>query len=409
MRSALLLAACLALPCPAQPGRYRADPIPAFSTSGLRIAYALTPDGRAAGTQTVRSYIQNGHVFRIDAGFVFVGREAVPVLPVADGLTTSVRALSPSGLLVGSASDGTATRAAWLSTAAAPVFLPLPSGPSSAQGVNDAGTVVGTMTLADGRRRAFLWSQAQGLRDPLPPDATLATAFAINAAGEVVGEFTPASGGPKRAFTLRPGQELASDLNAALPPDSPWSLEQGWGVSDAGIIACNGTLAGAARASLIRPEDPRTPVELAPVGGFPATIVYGLNTRGDAVGLSLVSLAFGARRPTLWRDGEAIDLTDRVINAIPGTIWNSVTAVNDAGQILAQWITPAGQNMLVRLTPLCDADLSGDGLLGPVDVELFLQRFDGEGIDFDGDGFGDFFDLMAFFDAYEGRTGCPAP
>jgi uncharacterized membrane protein len=60
--------------------------------------------------------------------------------------------------------------------------------------------------------------------------------------------------------------------------------------------------------------------------------LLGVNVRGDAVGVLLNALPYGAARAFLWREEEVIDLTDAV--ADPAWELTSATAINDRGQIV---------------------------------------------------------------------------
>jgi hypothetical protein len=387
-----------------QPGRYRAAEIPAFSGSGIRMAYALDGSGRAVGVQTLRTISDGGVFRRLDAGFVAQGGVARAVVPFADGLGTTARGVTASGVIVGWASDGRSSRAAILSPDDPPVFMPLGGLSSLAMGaaVGPAGpVVVGSVTLAGEPRRAFAWSADRGVREFIPVVLSPSTAYAVTDAPAIAGELT-AAGGARHAFVVRPGSDAVVDLNGGLA--GGWVLEQGFTASG-GFIGCNGTLDGVARASVVAVEGPVAPRELRPLAGLPATIVYGVNTRGDAVGLSLVSLALGPRRGTLWpAGGEGIDLAVRTVNVPPGTIWNSVTAVGEDGRVLAEWLTGDGRHLLVTLEPLCAADVDGDGGVTGADLDAFIDRFAGAGPDMNGDGFNDWYDFLAYVDAFE--SGC---
>ncbi len=83
----------------------------------------------------------------------------------------------------------------------------LGGGDSGAAGVNDAGAVVGWASNAAGDRRAFLYTDADGmvdLNDRIDPASgwTLTDAAAINAAGQIVGNGL--LGGTTHAFRLTP-------------------------------------------------------------------------------------------------------------------------------------------------------------------------------------------------------------
>lgn len=74
-------------------------------------------------------------------------------------------------------------------------------------GVNDSGTVVGTITLQSVGPRAFVYSATRGVRDlntlVASPDFTLLGAFQVNAAGAIIG-YGQGGGGLYKSFYLTP-------------------------------------------------------------------------------------------------------------------------------------------------------------------------------------------------------------
>ena len=107
------------------------------------------------------------------------------------------------------------------------------NGDSGAAGVNDAGTVVGWASNAAGDRRAFLYTDADGmvdLNDRIDPASgwTLTDAAAINAAGQIVGNGL--LGGTTHAFRLTPpGSEPPPEpelLDGGVEPTLPWANDK---------------------------------------------------------------------------------------------------------------------------------------------------------------------------------------
>jgi hypothetical protein len=101
---------------------------------------------------------------------------------------------------------------------------------------------------------------------------------------------------------------------------------------------------------------------------------------------------------------DAINNTEQVLLTSPSpgiaVLRVSAAAVNVGTQGFAVCLTG-------DVTPLCPADVDGDGFIDFFDFDAFVQAFESGDTftaDFDGDGFVDFIDFDAFVTAYE--TGC---
>jgi probable HAF family extracellular repeat protein len=107
-------------------------------------------------------------------------------------------------------------------------------GNGSAYAINDAGQVVGESTAAF--PHAIFWD-AQGGRHDLGtlPGALESAAQGLNDAGEVVG-WSNLRGGFKTRHAILYRDGTLSDLNDFLPPNSGWTLEQAQAINDAGQI-----------------------------------------------------------------------------------------------------------------------------------------------------------------------------
>jgi probable HAF family extracellular repeat protein len=169
---------------------------------------------------------------------------------------------------------------------------------SSAAGINDAGQIVGgSWDDVTGMTRAFLWTSGAGFTDlGTLAGFTDAEATAINAAGQVVGEASTGSIGPVHGFlwmsdgtmtdlgTLpgfasvhphainagvvvtgeasndpAPGRafiwqnNVITDLNTLIPPESGWLLQRATGINDSGQIVGTGVVGGQTHAFLLTP------------------------------------------------------------------------------------------------------------------------------------------------------------
>lgn len=131
---------------------------------------------------------------------------------------------------------------------------------SAAYGVNDAGQVVGYATNGSGEGRAFRWTDTNGngqvdggeLID-LGTLGTTSAAYAVNAAGDVVGfSLVDESGTPTpHAFLYQGGQMM--DLADLIEPGTLWELEEARAINDAGQVAGVGMLDGVESAFLMTP------------------------------------------------------------------------------------------------------------------------------------------------------------
>ena len=121
---------------------------------------------------------------------------------------------------------------------------------SYAQGINDAGAVVGGADKSDQFEYAFLYTQAWGMVNlnslaTLPQGATLISANAINASGQIVG-MANVAGDQEHAFLLTPwkpgdlnGDGIVNGQDLALIAGN-W-LATGFNNADAngdGIVKC---------------------------------------------------------------------------------------------------------------------------------------------------------------------------
>lgn len=165
---------------------------------------------------------------------------------------------------------------------------------STAYGINNAGTVVGTGNLGNGMFRGFIWTAATGMVELGTFGGNNSYANGINSSGEVVGEASLANGyddaflavgavmtdlgtlgggnsyaygindsgtvvgyssladGDSHAFIYINGVML--DLNSLIPSGSGWDLLEAYGINSAGEIVGEGTFDGQSHAFVLNPE-----------------------------------------------------------------------------------------------------------------------------------------------------------
>src|ERR1700733_11184124 len=140
-----------------------------------------------------------------------------------------VSAINNAGVAVGSAGN----QAAEVS-ASAPGFaislsgIPLNSLSSFASGINDTGLVDGSFEDPGGAEHAFVWSSATGLELLGNLGGDLSTAFAINDAGQIVGQSATANAVQAFMWSSGTGMVAVGDAGTYLAS----------GVNNSGEIAC---------------------------------------------------------------------------------------------------------------------------------------------------------------------------
>ena len=174
----------------------------------------------------------------------------------------------------------------------------LPGGSfSSAQDINDSGSVVG-VTSIDGNYRGFMWDGDGPIEAlPMPPGATSSFAVAINNLDQIVGSASA---------LFQPGHAILWENDVATELES---LAEGAGASAADIND-SGQIVGTSAGPPPPPGSPPPPshavlwndgeiVDLASLGG-PFTTAQSINSHGQVVGLGM-DAAF-LFRAFLWKD-----------------------------------------------------------------------------------------------------------
>ena len=117
-----------------------------------------------------------------------------------------------------------------------------------AYAINAAGQVVGSSVTANGTTSAFLWQSG----DMTDLGAVSGEAYAINNFGQVVG-YSSLSDSNQQAFIWLKG--VMTFLNTLIPAGSGWELNQACAINNSGQIVGNGTLNGAGpQAFLLTPN-----------------------------------------------------------------------------------------------------------------------------------------------------------
>lgn len=214
----------------------------------------------------------------VSRGFVFEAGHLTAIGPLPGQPVTTgadVKAISPSGLVVGFAQTGTGDHAfTWLAGSYADLHNTGGVGglSSHAIDVNPAGVVVGSADPSNDiidTEVACRWAPGQPVEYLGTLGGLFSRALGVNAAGDIVGWSWTATGGTS-AFLWRAG--TLHDLNSMIAP--------GWSVAEARKIGDDGTIIAMASEN----GGPFVPVQLHPqLGtaycsssanstGFPATI-----------------------------------------------------------------------------------------------------------------------------------------
>jgi probable HAF family extracellular repeat protein len=213
---------------------------------------------------------------------------------------------------------------------------------SWANGVNNAGQVVGGSYTASGFQHAFFYSN--GVMQDLLPGVISSEASAINNAGQVVG----VAGGT--AF-LWSGGEL-QDLGTLQAPYNATSYA--YAINAAGqVVGSSSSSIGDSHAFLWKDN------VMHDLGTLPDGLIceaYGINDYGQVVGYSASATD---TRAFLYRGGAMLDLTSLVQNLPAGEVLMIAYGINNRGQIIADGIRGHGY----LLTPMVSTGAPIDLLL----------------------------------------------
>jgi len=193
----------------------------------------------------------------------------------------------------------------------------LGGGTATAFAINNAGQVVGESTGATFvSTHAFLWTPTEGMIDLGTLGGTTSTAFGINNAGQVVGVSTTSSGA-KHAFLWTEASGMI-DLGTNVRGDSSAAA-----ISDSGLIVGSRQDPFSSAAVLWTPSGSAIDV------GTGYSRAVGINARGEIVGFS-----GGAR---LWypREDAAFDFPNWGTWILTAEGWTSVHGLNAIAMVTA--------------------------------------------------------------------------
>jgi probable HAF family extracellular repeat protein len=330
VKPALMLGVSLALTAPA----VLADPL--YTATFLPdnfTAYGIGNDGSVVGSGLNPDYQQRAFVWQ-DGTTTF--------LPTLGGPSAWATATN-GGIVVGASLSGDFTRGFIYRNGDIRSTGTLYGGESIAYGVNAAGQVVGESTDASGNTRAFLYSGGT-LADIGTLGGADARARGINDAGMIVGGSQPGPGFPDdgaHAFLYHDG--IMQDLGT-LGGGFSWAEA----VNNAGQVAGYSLVGGTA---VWHPFLYSGGVmhDLGSFGGDYGE-AHAINAAGVVVGYSS-SVEYGLSHAFVYADGSMIDLNS-VTDGLGAQVLMDAVGINDAGQIVANSCNDFGYCAPVLLTPV---------------------------------------------------------
>jgi probable HAF family extracellular repeat protein len=289
---------------------------------GPATAYAINNNGVVTGT--------SGTPFGDYKGFVWSGGSLIALAGLPLSLQHYAVGINNSGTIVGSAAGANGyVPTQWKDGAISTIG----SGEGNGMAINDSGSVAGTL---NGQAFRTVNGQVQSLGTLM--GGNWASAYGINASGEVAGYGNTATGA-MRAFVSANGQ---LQQIGTFGGSSSYAMA----LNNAGQVTGNATNAAGYSWAFLYQSGLLTP--LGTLGGS-ASYGYGINQSGSTVGYSWIS-GDTATAAFVYRDGTMRNLND-LIELGSGWDLQAAYGINDLGQIVGTG-TFNGQQMAVLLNPL---------------------------------------------------------
>lgn len=326
---ALALGLLLVRPATAQ-SAYVVEDLGVLAGDSSSVAWAINANGDVVGWSMGPAGTR---------AFVFTtagGLTALPGLPLRP--RTIARDINDAGDIVGSANAGGVDlghAVLWRSGSITDLGT-LGSGSSSeAWGINNLGQVVGwSSTGGSVGVHAFLYT---GTMIDLTPVSDNGYATDINDAGQVTGYKTALGG--YHAFRWQRG----TFVDLGVLPGFAHSF--GWAINAAGQVSGNSTTASGNSERFVR-SSADSLLDLGGVGEH--NVAQGINISGDVVGTAGLS----AKRAVRYTDAHGLQDLNTLIDPSLGWVLLAANDINDAGQIVGYAFNNfTGQTHAVRLQP----------------------------------------------------------
>ncbi|HEX5760076.1 MAG TPA: hypothetical protein VF121_12875 [Thermoanaerobaculia bacterium] len=318
----------------ADPGSYAVEDLGALPGDSSSIAFGINQQGDVVGWSNgaagTRAFIYT------DAG----GMVELPGLP--ERPRTIARDLNDFGDVVGTANAGGVDlghAVLWTGGAVTDLGTLATGSYSEAWGVNNNGQVVGSSFTNGGSFgvHGFLYTAAQGMVD-LTPNSDTGAATDINDAGQVTGYKTALGG--YHAFRWQGG----AFVDLGVIPGFAHSF--GWAVNAAGQVAGNSTSASGNSEQLFRFTDGVGLQNLGGVGEH--NVAWGINASGMVVGARGLSMT----RAVLYTDAAGLQDLNTLIDPSLGWVLLAAYDINDGGEIAGYGFNNfTGLTHAVRLQP----------------------------------------------------------
>jgi probable HAF family extracellular repeat protein len=288
------------------------------------------------------SVAQSSHAFLWTASG---GMEDLGTLP--GWQNSSAQGINEAGQVVGYnfSSNGTSTAFGWSPSTGMRLLSGLSVSEGQGDAVNDTQQVVGSALTSSGLLHGFLWSRKDGVLDLGDLGGGNSSATAINNSGQVVG-YSETSAGLDHAFIWTPGGGM-QDLMTLAGKSCPTCQSSAYGINGTGVIVgqmgANGL--GYQWAMVYKDGNIRNLGDLGGSGKSRGSLGYGINKAGQVVGGAYAATGFF--HAFLWTaSGGMQDL-----GTLPGSYETVAYGINDSGQVVGDALMSNGNTRAFMWTP----------------------------------------------------------